>query len=126
MTTTSCAGIQVSNLALSWRPKRRNVRYEERPEGIPEWVYTEAQAAKVFYNENWEFWVWQESLNRNVSQAVAEDACIRGLKKALDRIHLVYGKEISKWYLAYLDMGDIFQKVQHPEYQKITLEGLNG
>ena len=108
----------------SWRPKRRNVQYEDRPEGIPEWVYTEALAAKRFYNEEWEFWVWQESLDKNVSQAVAEDACIRGLKKALDRIHLVYGEGVAKWYLSYLDMGDIFSKVQHPTYDKPILGGV--
>ena len=92
------------------------VTYQERPEQIPEWVYTEAKAAKMFYNENWEFWVWQESLSRNVSQAIAEDACIRGLKRALDRVKYVYGDKIARWYLDYLDMGDIFNKVRYPEY----------
>jgi hypothetical protein len=114
----------MSSIITSWRPKRRNVKYDDKPEGIPEWVYTEALAAKRFYNEEWEFWVWQESQERNVSQAVAEDACIRGFKKALDRISLVYGDAVSKWYISFLDMGDILNKVQHPEYEKITLEGL--
>ena len=114
----------MSSVITSWRPKRRQVTYQERPEGIPEWVYTEAVAAKKFYNEEWEFCVWQESLTQNCSQAIAEDACIRGLKKALDRITHVYGPQIAKWYIAYLDMKDIFSKVKHPEYQQITLEGV--
>lgn len=111
-------------ILTSWQPKRRNVIYQERPPQIPEWVYTEAVAAKKFYNEEWEFWVWQESLNRNVSQAVAEDACIRGLKTALNRVKLVYGDQIANWYISYLDMGDIFNKVKHPEYEKATLGGV--
>jgi hypothetical protein len=111
-------------LIPDWRPKRRSVYYSGRPEWIDDWVYTEAVTAKKFYNEEWEFWVWQEAMNRNVSQAVAEDACIRGLKQALDRVKFVYGDKAGKWYLEYLDMGDIFRKVQHPEYQSISLEGV--
>lgn len=103
-------------ITLSWRPNVRNVIYEPRPEGIPEALYTEAVAAKRFYNEMWEFWVWEESKKHNCSLAVAEDACIRGLKKALNRVSLVYGDKIGKWYENYLDMGDIFSKVRHPEY----------
>lgn len=108
----------------SWRPKKRSVYYQEKPEWVDGWVYTEALTAKKFYNEDWEFWVWQESLKENVSQAVAEDACIRGLKKALDQIKFAYGDKVAKWYLEFLDMGDIFRRVQHPEYKQIKLEGV--
>ena len=101
---------------LSWRPKKRNIRFTEKPEWVPQHIYNEALSAKKFYNEDWEFWVWQESLKANVSVAVAEDACIRGLKKALNRIQFIWGQEVSQWYLEFLDMGDIFSKVKHPEY----------
>jgi hypothetical protein len=107
----------------SWRPKKRQVYYTERPEWIEDWVYTEALTAKRFYNENWEFWVWEESMRANVSQAIAEDACIRGLKKALNRIKFVYGDKVGQWYEDYLEMGDIFRRVHHPEYTK-QLEGV--
>lgn len=104
-------------LLPSWRPKKRNVVYQEQPEGVPDWVYTEAMAAKKYYNEDWEFWVWNTCLDYNVSQAQAEDACIRGLRKALLRVRLVYGDKVGQWYEDYLGMSDIFNKVKHPEYQ---------
>lgn len=103
---------------LSWRPKKRNVTYQPRPDFVPEWVYTEAMTAKKFYNEDWEFWVYNEAKSRNCSQAIAEDACIRGLQKVLHQIDYVYGPKIAKWYREYLDMGDIFRKVRHPDYIK--------
>ena len=101
---------------LSWRPKKRNIRVQEKPEWLPEYIYNEALAAKRFYNEDWEFWVWRESLAHNVSVPVAEDACIRGLKKALNRIQFVHGPKIAQWYIEFLDMGDIFRKVKMPDY----------
>jgi hypothetical protein len=59
----------MNNIVLpSWRPKKRNVRYQECPEGVPDWVYTEAVAAKRFYNEDWEFWVWQTAQEHNCRQ----------------------------------------------------------
>lgn len=103
-------------IVTSWRPKKRNVTYQGCPEGIPEWVYTEAQTAKYQYNENWEFWVYRTSQEYNCSQAKAEDACIRGIKQVLLRMRFVYGDKIGKWYEDYLEMGDIFDKVRHPEY----------
>lgn len=103
---------------MTWMPKKRNVRYEECPEGIPPWVYTEAVTAKRFYNENWEFWVWDVSRTDNVPVHVAEDACIRGLQKAIYRVKHVYGDAIGEWYERFLDMGDIFRKVRHPDYIK--------
>ena len=102
---------------MTWMPKKRNVRYQEKPDWVPDSVYSEAQCAKRFYNEDWEFWVFAESQDANVSQAVAEDACIRGLKKALNRVSYVYGPKVGKWYEEFLDMGDIFDKVKHPEYR---------
>lgn len=101
---------------MTWQPKLRQIKLHERPEWIPKWIYIEAVTAKRFYNEQWEFWVWQESLKHNKSQAETEDACIRGLQKAINRIHLVYGSKIGKWYEEFLEMGDIFRKVKHPEY----------
>lgn len=108
----------------TWRPSLRNVTFEDKPDWIPEWVYTEAVTAKRFYNAMWEFWVWEESKRHNCSQAIAEDACIRGLKTALDRVKFVYGDKIAKWYVEFLDMKDIFSKVKHPEYKEVKLEGV--
>jgi hypothetical protein len=108
-------------IILGWRPKLRNVTFASRPEWLDESVYNEALSAKRFYNEQWEFWVWQVAQDYNCSVAEAEDACIRGLKKTLDRIKFIYGDKISKWYIQYLDMGDIFNKVKHPEYINPTL-----
>lgn len=105
-------------LVPSWRPKKRNVRYQERPEGIPDWVHTQAITAKRAYNENWEFWVWQVSLENNCSQAEAEDACIRGIQQEFHRFKLVYGDSIGQWFESYMEMGDLMQKVTHPEYLK--------
>jgi hypothetical protein len=110
--------------SLSWRPKLRHCVYQEKPEWLPDWIYTEAVTAKRFYNEQWEFWVWMESRDANVSQAIAEDACIRGFKKALDRVKFVYGSKVAKWYREYLEMDDILRKVRHPEYKEVRLEGV--
>jgi hypothetical protein len=103
-------------IQTGWVPKKRNVIYEERPPEIPEWVYTEAQVAKRFYNEQWEFWVWQTSQKDNVPLHIAEDACIRGIKKEILRQYHVYGSKIGRWFEDYLDMEDIFRKVSHPTY----------
>lgn len=100
----------------SWRPKRRSVYYAEKPDAVPDWVYTEAVAAKRFYNENWEFWVWMTARDHNCSIAEAEDACIRGLKKSILLTQVIYGERVGRWYEEFLDMGDIFNKVYHPQY----------
>lgn len=104
-------------LIPSWRPKKRNVHYAQKPDDIPEWVYTQAVAAKRMYNENWEFWVWNVSMDYNCSQAEAEDACIRGIKKEFLRYKLVYGDKIGDWFERYMDMSDLFTKVKLPEFQ---------
>ncbi len=106
----------MSNVHTTWVPKRRNVLYSTKPDDIPAWVYVEAQTAKKYYNEEWEFWVWRTSQDYNVSQAIAEDACIRGIKKEILRMYHIYGDHIGKWFEEYLAMGDIFNKVKHPEY----------
>jgi hypothetical protein len=109
----------------SWRPKKREVYYQDRPDWVPAWVYTEALAAKRYYNENWEFFVWQTSLDYNVSQAKAEDACIRGLKTAIDRLDFVYGPKVAKWYREFMEMDSIINKVKHPEYRQLKLAGVD-
>lgn len=103
-------------LIPSWRPKRREVYYTEKPEWVPEYIYSEAVTAKRFYNENWEYWVWTTAQDYNCSVAKAEDACIRGLKKTLLQAHLVYGEKVGKWYEDFLEMKDIFSKVTLPIY----------
>lgn len=108
---------------MTWKPKLRQIRFTNKPDFVPDWVYTEAMVAKRFYNAEWEFWVFQESLNYNCSIAKAEDACIRGIKKAFLRVYLVHGDRIGKWYEEFMEMGDIFEKVKHPEYLK-QLDGV--
>lgn len=103
---------------MTWMPKKRNVQYEDKPEGIPDYIYSEALTAKKFYNEDWEFWVWSEAQNHNVPLHIAEDACIRGIQKAIHRVKYVYGDQIAEWYERFLGMGDIFTKVRHPDYIK--------
>lgn len=68
------------------------------------------------YNENWDFWVWQESIRHNKSIAETEDACIRGIQKEINRYKLVWGPKIGQWFEEFLEMGDIFRKVRHPDY----------
>lgn len=109
---------------MTWTPKLRNIRFTEKPEWVPEWVYVEAKAAKRYYNEQWEFWVYLTAQSENCSQSLAEDACIRGLKKAINRLKFVYGDKIGQWYEEFLEMGDIFDKVKHQEIINPTLEGL--
>ena len=108
---------------MTWQPKLRQIRFTEKPEWIPQEIYLEAMTAKRFYNEQWEFWVYLVSQEHNCSQAIAEDACIRGIKKELAKIKYVYGDKIGTWYEQFLDMSDIFDTVKHPVYTK-KLEGV--
>lgn len=101
-----------------WKPSLRNCTFPPQPEWVPDEVYKEALAAKRAYNSGWEFWVFQVSQDYNVSQALAEDACIRGLQKEINRFKLVWGDQIGNWWEDFLDMKDIFSKVRHPEYLK--------
>ena len=108
---------------MTWQPKLRQIRFTEKPEWLPQEIYLEAMTAKRFYNEQWEFWVFLVSQEHNCSQAKAEDACIRGIRKELAKIKFVYGDKIGKWYEDFLEMNDIFDKVKHPVYTK-KLEGI--
>lgn len=103
-------------IQAGWKPTLRNVVYQEKPDFVPDWVYTMAMNAKYHYNAQWEFWVFLVSQEYNVSQAQAEDACIRGIKKEINRFKLTYGDKIGTWFEEFLDMKDIFEKVKHPEY----------
>src|SRR5258706_15668241 len=103
-------------ISTTWKPRKRNIKIYPKPEWVPDWVYTQAIVAKRNYNENWDFWVWQVSQSDGVDIAVAEDACIRGIQKEINRYKLVYGSKVCQWLEEFLEMGDIFRKVKHPEY----------
>ena len=103
---------------VSWQPKLRQVKIYPKPDYVPTEIYNEAMAALHHYNEQWEFWVFLEAQKANCSQAIAEDACIRGIRKELNKIKFVYGDKVGAWYEQFLDMGDLFNKVQHPIYIK--------
>ncbi len=100
----------------SWRPKKRQVTYSEKPLEIPDAIYQEAKVAKKSYNEEWEVWVYKVACQHNCPVAIAEDACIRGIQKEILQIKLVYGDKIGTWFENYLDMGEIFRMVNHPIY----------
>lgn len=106
----------MSELAISWKPKKRNIVLGEQPEWVPDPIYQMAITSKRKYNEDWEFWVWEVAQTYNVSQADAEDACIRGLQKEFYKIKHIYGPRIGVWFEEFLDMGNLFTKVKHPEY----------
>lgn len=108
----------MSLVQTGWKPSMRNITVPEKPEWVPDWVFTIAVSAKYEYNARWEFWVYKVSLDNNCSVAKAEDACIRGIQKEINRFKLVHGDKIGAWFEEFLDMGDIFRKVQHPEYIK--------
>jgi len=108
--------IAAPSVQMSWKPSKRNCVFPEKPDWVPEDLYLIAKAAKNNYNVEWEFWVWRTSIDHNCSMALAEDACIRGIKKEINRMYHVYGPSLGKWFEDYLDMGDIFRKVKHPEY----------
>lgn len=99
---------------------------QEAPDWLPEEVYKEACAHKRHYNAGWEEWVYHVALQHNVSQAVAEDACIRGIQKEFYKTRLAYaktygeelGNRVGVWFEQFMEMGDIFNKVKHPEYLK--------
>lgn len=101
-------------VVTGWKPSLRNCTYEERPEWVPDEVYKSALAAKRTYNSGWEFWVWQVAQDYNVSQALAEDACIRGLIKEINRTRLVYGDKIGNWWEDFMDMKSLYAKVSQP------------
>lgn len=111
-------------IQTTWKPSRRNIIIHEKPDWVPQEIYDTAKAAKTQYNADWEFWVWGVSQQYNVSQAVAEDACIRGLQKEIYKIQIAYttmygadfGVRLGKWFEEFLDMSSIFSKVKMPEF----------
>ena len=109
-------------LIKSWTPSVRNCVEIDRPEWVPVDVYHELLAARRSYNTEWEFWVQEVANQYNCSIPVAEDACIRGIKKAITRLKYVYGDRVGEWYEQALGMGDIFEKVKHQEYINPKLE----
>lgn len=104
-------------IQTGWKPSRRNITLQDKPEWVPQWVYTMAMNAKYHYNADWEFWVFKVSQDHNCSVALAEDACIRGIKKEINLFKHTYGDKIGTWFEQFLDMQDIFDKVKHPEYK---------
>ena len=103
-------------ILTTWKPSLRRCVFQERPDDIPDEVYKQAVAAKRQYNENWEFWVYLVSQDFNVSQGEAEEACIRGIKREILKLYVIYGDRIGKWFEEYLEMGDIFNKIRYPIY----------
>lgn len=108
----------MANINLGWKPSLRNITYTDKPEFVNDDVYAEAKAAKMHYNQKWDFWVWQVSLEYNVSQEQAEVACIKGIKQEILRQYLVYGDKVGKWYEEFLDMDSVFKSIRMPEWQK--------
>ena len=113
-------------IITGWRPKLRTLVLQEKPDWLPEEIYKEACAHKRYYNAGWEEWVFHTADAYNVSQAEAEDACIRGIQKEFYKTRLAYtkaygeelGNRIGVWFEQFMEMGDIFNKVKHPEYLK--------
>lgn len=106
----------MAHIQTAWKPSRRNIKISERPDWVPDEIYKTAVAAKYQYNADWDFWVYDVALRYNVSQAEAEEACVRGIKKEFYKTRFVYGPRIGTWFEEFLDMGDIFNKIKHPEY----------
>lgn len=106
----------MSVVRTSWKPNLRKCEFQPRPDFVPEEVYKEAVALKRHYNAEWEFWVWNVSEDFNVSQAEAEDACIRGIQKAFNQVYLVWGDKIGTWFEQFMELGDLMRKVDHPIY----------
>ena len=106
----------MSHIQTGWKPSRRKVKYPPRPDWVPDEIYKSTVSAKKTYNEGWEYWVWGVAQQYNVSQSEAEMACMRGIQKELYKIRFIYGPRIGTWFEQYLEMGDIFTKINHPEY----------
>ena len=114
----------MSVVRTSWKPNLRKCEFQPRPDFVPEEVYKEAVALKRHYNAEWEFWVWNISMEYNVSQAEAEDACIRSIQKEFYKTKLVcvkeYGEDlgnrIATWFEQFMELGDLMRKVDHPIY----------
>lgn len=103
----------MSNIILNrWEPDpNRVVRYNPRPKWVPESIYNEAVAAKKHYNEGWEGWVLDVSRRFNVTFEQAEIACLKGIKREAEYMKVVYGPKFGQWFIDYLEMDGIFDKV---------------
>lgn len=106
----------MSIVRTSWKPNLRKCEFQPKPDFVPEEVYKEAVALKRHYNAEWEYWVWNVSEDFNVSQAEAEDACIRGIQKAFNQVYLIWGDKIGTWFEQFMELGDLTRKVDHPIY----------
>lgn len=106
----------MSVVQTSWKPNLRKCEFQPKPDFVPEDVYKEAMALKRHYNAEWEYWVWNVSEDFNVSQAEAEEACIRGIQKAFNQVYLIRGDKIGTWFEQFMELGDLMRKVDHPIY----------
>lgn len=106
----------MSIVRTSWKPSLRKCEFQPKPDFVPEEVYKEAVALKRHYNAEWEYWVWNVSEDFNVSQAEAEDACIRGIQKAFNQVYHIWGDKIGTWFEQFMELGDLTRKVDHPIY----------
>lgn len=102
---------------MSWKPSIRNIKLYDRPDWVPEVVYTEAVGAKYNYNAMWEFVVHRTASDYNVSQQIAEEAMLRGLDKEFKKMHVIWGDRIGQWFEDFMEMGDIFTKIKLNSYQ---------
>lgn len=108
-------------ITSTWTPNEyRTVSYQPKPEAIPDWLYSEALAAKKQYNEGWEFWVQDVANTHNITFGQAEIACIKGIDKACQNIKIQYGPRLGKWFIDFLEMESIFEKVKN---LKVTSKG---
>lgn len=101
---------------MNWKPSIRNIKIYDRPDWIPEVVYTEAVGAKHNYNARWEYVVHRTALDYNVSQQVAEEAMLRGLDKEFKKMRVIWGDKIGKWFEDFMEMGDVFAKIKLNDY----------
>ena len=116
----------MSIIINTWKPSLRKIRFQPRPDYVPKAVYSEAVGAKRVYNEHWEFFVFHTSQEFNVSQQVAEEACLRGLKKEFNKMRVIWGDKVGIWFEDFMEMGDIFRKIKLPEYKAQLVEEVHG
>lgn len=100
----------------SWKPSIRTCVFQEKPDFVPDEVYKEALGHKRHYNERWEFWVYLVSKDFNCSQAEAEEACIRGIKREFLKMRFIWGDRIGQWFEEFMEMDGVFKNIKLPEY----------
>jgi hypothetical protein len=111
-------------IKAGWIPRERNCVYQERPDFVPEEVYSEALAAKRHYNANWEWWLFDTMKQYNCSEAEAFEACKRGVLKEFLKWDVIYGYRIGKWTREFMEMDDIFNGLKTPNY-KMEIGGID-